>query len=445
MLNRFNLGQAPQTLNAVVLDDNEQQHAVSMTMECFAEVETISGELSRATDIALGLENLEFVTRNVSGSKNTDLAFIDTAVGLAVAGSDVSTEELLPSLESNDDGTISTEAIKNIAKSVWDAIKNAVLKMWRKIAEFWKWLTDSVPGVRKAAVKLRDRAEASVGKSTDKSKVELGREIFTLSVDENAPSSGSDIASGLGKLLEVTNAVYNEYAKGVVEAGVEQAGIIDKFRVDTKANAELDIQALIAASEMGTAISAVSRVVKDAVGADTRFVDTKDMKKVDLLGNESLFLTSRHITAGRTVLEQAAASRKIRLELKNTKQKPGKAKESGSISIITPEEVIGMADSIIELCDGIIEYNKSSNFKKAEDAGDKMKKATDGLESTYKSASKDEDFDNEIKPYYNSALSFNTAFVRLNGSTQLSLTKHVVAVSRAAMTACSKSLSLHKD
>ena len=102
-----------------------------------ADAQQTQAEVGRVEDIVDGLEDLAAVADQIETATPTDVAMVDTAQRLALAGSDVDSEEVTPSLESFVGRTISTEGIKELAWKLWESLKKTLKKIWSKIEGFF--------------------------------------------------------------------------------------------------------------------------------------------------------------------------------------------------------------------------------------------------------------------------------------------------------------------
>ena len=78
----------------VALSVEEQEDALIASEESFHEFIKLDVENQRAMEIAAGLENLATVAGHVSEARNTDLAFFDAGLELALVGTGIGTEEI---------------------------------------------------------------------------------------------------------------------------------------------------------------------------------------------------------------------------------------------------------------------------------------------------------------------------------------------------------------
>lgn len=428
---------------SVVLSDMEQEMAIAASVENLHEINEIHDDLLRMEDIAVGLEDLAMVAGHVESASTTDAAFTHVAMGLAVAGSGMQSEDLLPSVEDIEGTQISVEGIKDIAASVWESIKRAITKLWKKVKEFWRNLTSAIPGLRKAAVKLQKRAEEAVGKSSEDKKVSLGREVNALSVAHEAPGSSSEIVDGLETISSLAEVFFGKYTKALdtVGSNLESAlASIDPEKDDTVVSG---LNAATAAAE-GALVSELNNMIDDGKvdAKEARFSRGSEVKALNLMGNKSMFRIAE--AAGSSDLEKAEAARRLKYAVMETKKKPKDALDGKDIDILTPEACISIADVITKICDTLEEYEKKGNFNKIDKARDDLAKTSDSLDKAVKKAKKDEDYNKGNTALINSAINFNKAFADWTTKPQTSLSGLAVAACRAALVAGNKSLSKYK-
>ena len=181
----------------VALSADEQMEAMVASEESFQEFIQLEAENARAMEIAAGLENLAMVADHVKSASNTDLAFFDAGIDLALVGTGISSESIVPGLEDMEGSVISTESVKETVDKIWTAIKKVIENMWKQIQIFWGNLVKAAPGLKLRAEALSEKVAELGSASTDAKTFSAGNALKTLSVDGNLPKKGSDVIEGL--------------------------------------------------------------------------------------------------------------------------------------------------------------------------------------------------------------------------------------------------------
>ena len=223
--------QVPQ--NRIALEDEEV--AVSEAQELAAEIPADLADAERSVDVAEGLQSVAEVADNIESPTATDIALIQTAGDLAVAGSDVPAEEVIPvageALESAIGRRIATESIRETAVAIYRRLEAFVKRIWEKIEAFWHRHFGTLPRLKRKIEEMKKRVEATSGKKLegDAKKFEISSGLKALSVDYKAVKSGAELKSALDYLYTVAKEVYVSGAKGAAETGKEIAKLISEI------------------------------------------------------------------------------------------------------------------------------------------------------------------------------------------------------------------------
>lgn len=116
----------------------------------------------RTIEVVEALEELAVVADNISEANQNELNLIELGGNIAVAGTEVAPEKVIPSLESYLGTKISTEDfdLKGKIAKIWEVIKKAFKEIWVKINEFLKsssiMVGVSMNRIRKVEAKLKD-------------------------------------------------------------------------------------------------------------------------------------------------------------------------------------------------------------------------------------------------------------------------------------------------
>jgi hypothetical protein len=113
---------------------------LGMAMEQIAEIGANLKEAERAIQTSDALDDLAHVAKSIETATPAQAAMIETIGDMAVAGTDVEPDAIVPSLEHYIGRSIALEAegIKERAKKIWDAIVGFVARVWQHIKNFWK-------------------------------------------------------------------------------------------------------------------------------------------------------------------------------------------------------------------------------------------------------------------------------------------------------------------
>lgn len=443
-------GNSPAFINRPVLDEYEQELALSASMEAFHDIKEMQQEVDASADIAIGLENLATVVDQIENATNTELGLIDIAGDLAMAGTGVSGAFMTPGLESAKGDVVSTEGIKTMAQDLWKAIKDFVKRIAKRVADFFHSIFGAMPRLRKALVKLKERADGFADKSINESKTELGEEANRVAINYNAPANGSGLIDSLKQSSSAINFIFDNYTAAVEKRGLVIKEGLKKFQIDkssTEASLSAGLNELfkfdVAKEKDVFLLSGLNQ--RSEVRNDPRFDADSKNYMVQLPGNMALFSDGQSSIvdgdSGNAVLSLARAYRSRMVRVMNCVPKAKDAVEESEIQTLTVAEIKAVCDVCIDIIDGIEAWERGKAIDKVKTvkkdivaAGEKVNGLMDKVT----------DLTSELRAYPKSALEFVRTYETWSSEPHTALTSNGVAAVRAAIVICNKSLSNYK-
>lgn len=149
---------------AIALESEHEAEAVENTYSGLAQVldiENSMGDVSHATDVAVGLENLQIVLESIKELDINDVAMIQVIGDIAGASSGgLPGAMFTPAMESVDDtGASAGEKAKSIGVKIGEMIDTII----EKIRAFIKWMVERLGGGLKALKEAGELLAANVG------------------------------------------------------------------------------------------------------------------------------------------------------------------------------------------------------------------------------------------------------------------------------------------
>lgn len=420
-----------------VISMEEEVLMTGEAAEDLAQAETEISEVERVEDLADALEDLAEVAETIEEATPTDLAMVETAARAALAGSDVEVEEVLPALESYAGTRISVETIRDTARRLWDNIVEMLKKVWEKVEGFFYKMVGTIPRLRKAAEALKDRAEATVGKTVEEQKTKLGGEAGTLSLDGKAPKGAADVLSALGAVKDQGQAVFGKYATTLAKAGENMASAISDFDIEKAEESLLKV----CNAATGVGISEIAKLCKAVSTSDTRWRSGEASMAPALPGGKSIIFVSGKLSK-EEALAYAEGMRRTYAEVVQTSAKKQDAVRSAELSTMSTGDAIAVAEQVLAICDQIEEYQRGKGAKDIAKARDKMKEA--GAKATKSMEKSRKDAGAAPIAQYKAAINFNVAYGRWATTPMGSLASISLAACRAAIVVANKSLSNYK-
>ncbi len=425
----------------ITISFEEEAILVEGAANDLADAQQTQAEVGRVEDIVDGLEDLAAIADQIETATPTDVAMVDTAQRLALAGSDVDSEEVTPSLESFVGRTISTEGIKELAWKLWESLKKTLKKIWSKIEGFFYKVFGTIPNLRKSLESLKKRANEMSSKTMKGTKTELGTEVNALCTNYTAPKKGKEIVDGFKQLNGYLNSAFDKHHKGTAAIGEKLADSFNEYDFE---KGEESLRRVVDVMGSGIDLGSVVKLFDLGNYTDRRFAKGDVKKGPDLFGNKSLFLTGcSKITEilgkkSTAALRDAEFARAYRLDVMVSAVKEKDAVTSATIDTMTVGEVEDFVVAGNELLDLVEEYQRGKAKKEADKARERLETATDKLTANGK---KQEDMASADIAYYRSALNFNSWFIGMATQPNASLCSLGLAAIRAGIVACNKSLS----
>ena len=435
------------------LSVEEQTDALIASEESFQEFMAADAETTRAMEIAAGLENLAMVAGHVTEARNTDLAFFDAGLGLALVGTGIGTEEIAPGLEDMEGKTKTCikeskvsvtcfgNAVKETVQKIWDAIKKVIANMWKQIQIFWGNMTKSAPGLKLRAEALSEKVTELGSATAEEKTFSPGRALKTLSVNGQVPKKGSDLIEGLSLVESISSHLYGKYKEQLVKAGKDIDAALGEFDVASIETARSSLDAVSSAYAGIHEISEFKGVKMVKVGRDTRFNRSESVEAVHLPTDMAIFHVEAPVEENEDVLGRAERLRKASLVVMQSSEQEAKSKDKEvEMEVFATSDVVTIAERCIAICDMVADHDA----KAVKAVADNIIKASDMLNKKFKDASKEESGVSSASSYVDSAMKFNIAFTTASTKFEAQVSRVAMTTVRAALSVAQSNLSQYK-
>lgn len=227
--------------------DNDMEISQEEAEVMGTEAKTLETEMSndvqdaeRALDTADSMEDLAIIADSVDEATPTETALMQVAGDMAVAGTDVDSEDVVPATECFKGRRVAAEGFRETARNIWAAIKKFVKDIWAKLEKWFYNIFGAIPLLRKSIEKTRKRMEETLndGKSIqgDAKKFELNNGLDSLRVGQDVKTKATDVNKG----AEVFKTVIEGLLDGglVAKYGEKVADAIEEYDGESKTAAE---------------------------------------------------------------------------------------------------------------------------------------------------------------------------------------------------------------
>lgn len=403
--------------------------------------EAADGDLSdaeRLIGVTDSMEDLAVIADGIENATEAETRLMDTVGSMAVAGSDLESEVIVPAQESFIGRRISTESIRETAKAIWKTILANLEKVWKYIDEFFYKIFGTIPSLRKRVKDMRKTVEDAAGRTIEHKKITVSVGVKALSVDYKTPKDEGDMKHNLKVLSSSVKGVFGEVMDSVARLGETIADVIADF---TPESPEASITKLLEAVKKG------SLHVSGSANT-TRFPGFKTFMGDNLMGNVTVATRvpdqghSAHPPAGLEVID---LFRRAGCELISTSEKEKDVPNDFEMSTMSNSAMIAVLDEVEGMLDSLESFNRGKRAAELKKTKTKLKSASDKATSAMERAEKSDDVsDKHSVAYYRALLNFNTAYGRWCQQPAMPLLNASLAAIRASMSVVQKSLAAYK-
>lgn len=227
--------QSQQSVSAVQPADNITLEQAALILgdksELIGSIRRDLAESERLIQLSDALESIAETARNIKAATPNELRLLELCGQLAVAGSDVEPDRIVPSLESFAEGEIALEAIDGIvstAKKIWESVLMFVRRIWEKIRNFWSSGV-TISKYKKMISDLKTELDRMGDAHSEKPTFAVSGVSHGLMMNMQTTGSWEELVKELKRLVLVDEALFTDYAKWVLERGAETARALNDF------------------------------------------------------------------------------------------------------------------------------------------------------------------------------------------------------------------------
>lgn len=413
-------------------------------------------DTNRTIDVAQALEELAVVADSIENATQAEANLIEIGGNIAVAGTHIPAERVIPSMEGFIGRSISIEEfkLKEVLDKIWEAIKRAFAAVWDKLREFFKSsdivLGRSLNKVRELKKTLHDmRGFSPIDERTlFQLKTTSGDKHFISSGIVSILNDTEDFYLGtkpvkplldperIIKKLQVTEALFDtfftDYSKKLTDIAqsvsselerINEANIKEKtFQI--KESLERDVAALF-----DTLLKSMQSSTTSAVFATRNLNREHEGQKVynsPALGSPLFVVddfTASASGANPKLFFDRLKSSKIQLQLREVKEVDGTTFMENAYKL---EDLVDMVDAVDIILKRISDFKDNAFGVKVHEGQKKLEKAGNTLK---KSLEKSED--KSLASNVNDLLSFNLAYTNWSRYPLLEMVFYAIRIQRA--------------
>lgn len=421
-----------------VLSMEEAEIMLDEARNCAASAESDLGETERILEISESLEDLALIADGVDEASATELRLIETAGDMAVAGTDVSPEAVVPSMESYQGKKIATEGFKETAKTLWLSIQKFLKQIWGHIQKFFRNIVESIPTQRHAIRNLKTKLEALPHNTipfTNAITMKAGGKILVLHGKQI--DTVAKLEDAINPVLEAANSVFKDYTTDTINKGKAIAEAMQGTDLPRLEKALSELVQTIATKPSWTPPGA------------TRSNDEKNIlvvfKGTTLLGDRALSMNFPALNRDYSAREILDHFRNYRVEFISTTKDDESHTPEASFNVPKVAELLTLLKQLERVLDAV-ETNRNDSAmhdllnvqKDIEQKSIALQKLTDEKASENYN---DPVPHHRVLGHYRTMVNFNLAYARWIESPSVAFTTYLFTIVKSAINIVN--LSLH--
>ena len=414
------------------ISDDSDFVLLQSAMTSLSDITVEHMHIDRLADTTENLSALVTVAPSIEHATETDLFLVRTVAYMTTAGTDIQAKEITGKLIQGRNKRISVEGFKSFISSIWKTMLEAMIRMWRAAAKFFKALFGLIPRMRVAMYLIRKKLKDNPGYNDKRPiKMNVGSEIYMLSTNNKAPKDLIKINESLDCLVVHADFYYGEFsevAKQVYDDVITGMESFDGGSEDNRLN-DISNDALPLCQRNFPSMYTPENII------DGRF--TADYKAgPHLPNNKSVFIKRVELAPTAEPILRAETIMANYVTVQPTKE-TGSAEEWKEREFFTPNasEIMMLLEKVELLLDKMKDYDKS--LQRIYELRDRLIESTNDLVERMEEL---EGTDMALRPYYRSAIRFNSYLTTAYIHPCSQIANIVFSASRAVIVLCQKAV-----
>lgn len=352
---------------------------------------------ARMLEVADGLESMAIVAGEVKEATPTELALIQNSTQLAVAGTDVEPERLLPSLESWKGGAVAVEDLRENAKRIWDNIQAILKRLWEETIRYFQ-VSYVIPSHERTIAELEKlirRKKNQVKANPQEIKVNYSALVFNGGVVKNA----ADLKQGLEYTLDMARYVFGTNPEQVADLGGDLAKAIKNFDVANSGETVTEVRNIMASYKVTKPpMLTVTQPAGDFVVEQSK----------PLMGGGDVRLKTFQRNEHATPLGALDHFRKTGVSFNNDAPVRGTDTTFELMTLAQMEDLLRIARDLLRQ---VKDFNGGARLGRLKRAGDELKAASEKASKAFLAAGGEAKVSHAVVNDYRSLLNFNHAYM----------------------------------
>lgn len=321
-----------------------------------AQLESLLNATDALESLIGHLDRNDVITAGHKASITVSFENLIGNVGLTVA-------DIIPELEGHENGTVSTESLKDRLKELWKRFVAAILSVLRSLKGYWDKLSTYRGRLRLTAEHLAKLGSVNRYTTVRNPNLDLGMEIKSLVVGGSVLTDPDSIIRAVSAALDQYKIVTNIYSAGMLEIGKQFERMLTE---GTTGPSKLTEVANLFSQMPGDVIAGK---LKAMVYRDPRFGRRLTLTAPPIIGGWSLFFLTlepeQRSLASTNPLGFAQAVRTTGIKFALTNVNVSNI-TSGTVKVAGGLQVETLAKRVIEVLDVIEAQERAIGFSRIE-------------------------------------------------------------------------------
>jgi hypothetical protein len=398
------------------------------------DAESQLSEVERILEVSDALEDLAVIAGSIEKATPAEAALIENTGNMAVAGSDVDPEKVIPAMESFIGGRIAIEDIRTTARTIWENIQKFLKQVWDAIESFFTNILSTIPRMRKALDELEKRVTAVSGVKPLTDKIKLTSSLTNLHVGGKPLKNEHDMLQAYAALRIAVKWVYGQYVETVTKRG----------RIIATAIGSIDpAETSLAVSKLRTELLATKPApVPGGSGVDNkRFPGFATTFGSDLPGNVSI--ACKYYNDNKDNVTSLAALdryRNSRCELAAVADSVEKTATEIELTPFSTAAMGTLINDMRELLDTLSSYKFGAKSKEVASVRKLINEASDKAQRVVGSLANGDEGHQSSVINYRALMNFNASYARWAQTPSMPMMSHSLNVTKTLMVVIQKSL-----
>ena len=237
----------------VPLEDSEEEIAAILAVEELSEeIANDQADVERSIEVADGLEDVATIAENIDQPSPTDIALIQTAANMAVAGTDGDATELVPAAESITSGKALAADLRERIGYAHEGIMDAFKGIGEKLATLGERIGEKLRSFKVRVANVRKALNAS---EKTKFTVKIGKNDFKVASNVKIGSAADFI-----KAVNQTMAFQEDLVQQATATNQASAAVKTSLLENLKANFTSEGAAIKASKHLSPIVAATAKL-----------------------------------------------------------------------------------------------------------------------------------------------------------------------------------------